>query len=112
MAVDVNGSGAAFQMSTLQQLFTAPPNTGWDVTADGEPFLMTVCGVIEPKAGRPIVDETGLTGRYDFKIHFEWIRRTADAGVASESAPSIFTAVEEQLGLKLESDQIFPSAHH
>ena len=51
--------------------------------------------------GRPIIDETGLTGRYDFKIHYE--RPRTGTGVASDPAPSIFAAVEEQLGLKLES---------
>jgi uncharacterized protein (TIGR03435 family) len=59
---------------------------------------------IESRAGRPIVDETGLTGHYDFKIHFEYMMgRGAAAGDAPSPAPSIFTAVEEQLGLKLES---------
>jgi uncharacterized protein (TIGR03435 family) len=58
---------------------------------------------LEQKAERPIVDETGLTGHYDFKIHYEWLRRPTDTGVATEPAPSVFTAVEEQLGLKLES---------
>jgi Tol biopolymer transport system component len=42
MAVDVNGTGPAFQMGTPQQLFTAPPNTGGDVTADHKRFLFTV----------------------------------------------------------------------
>jgi eukaryotic-like serine/threonine-protein kinase len=42
MAVDVNGTGAAFQMGTPQQLFTAPQNTGGDVTADHKRFLFTV----------------------------------------------------------------------
>ena len=42
MAVDVNGTGAAFQMGTPQQLFTAPPNAGGDVTADGKRFLFPV----------------------------------------------------------------------
>lgn len=42
MAVDVNGSGTAFQMGSPQQLFTARTNLGWDVTADGKRFLMTV----------------------------------------------------------------------
>lgn len=54
--------------------------------------------------GRPIVDETGLTGRFDFKFHSEWGRLATNAAwVASDPAPSIFTAVQEQLGLKLES---------
>ena len=53
--------------------------------------------------GLPVIDETGLTGRYDFKLHFEQSRPRTDTGVASGPAPSIFTAVEEQLGLRLES---------
>jgi eukaryotic-like serine/threonine-protein kinase len=43
MAVDVDGSGAAFQMSTPQRLFTLPPNASLgDVSADGKRFLMAV----------------------------------------------------------------------
>ncbi len=56
---------------------------------------------MQQPAGRPVVDETGLTGRYDFKVHFEWGRPTATPNT-SVSAPSVFHAVEEQLGLKLE----------
>jgi uncharacterized protein (TIGR03435 family) len=47
---------------------------------------------------RKVVDETGLAGRYDFEL--KWTPdnvQTPDA-----SAPSLFTAVQEQLGLKLE----------
>jgi uncharacterized protein (TIGR03435 family) len=58
---------------------------------------------IEQQAGRPVLDETGLKGGYDFKIHFGSVRRPTDAGVPSDPSPTIFTAVEEQLGLKLES---------
>ena len=46
---------------------------------------------------RPVLDRTGLTGAYDFTL--EW---TPD-GVADPSGPSIFTAVQEQLGLKLDA---------
>jgi uncharacterized protein (TIGR03435 family) len=48
---------------------------------------------------RPLIDQTGLTGRYDFKLRY-----TTDELSASDanSAPGIFTAVQEQLGLKLE----------
>jgi uncharacterized protein (TIGR03435 family) len=59
--------------------------------------------LIEQPAGRPVIDETGLAGRYDFKVRFESVRRPTDAGVASDPAPSVFNAVVEQLGLKLES---------
>jgi uncharacterized protein (TIGR03435 family) len=51
------------------------------------------------KSGRTVLDKTGLTGRYDFSAHW-----TSDAttGGAESSGPSIFTALQEQLGLKLE----------
>lgn len=53
---------------------------------------------------RPVVDETGLAGTFD--IDLQWTSgpsvdaRAVDA--SADSGPSIFTAVEEQLGLKLE----------
>ena len=47
--------------------------------------------------GRTVVDNTGLTALYDFRL--EWAQdQTADA-----TGPSLFTALQEQLGLKLES---------
>jgi uncharacterized protein (TIGR03435 family) len=45
---------------------------------------------------RPVVDHTSLTGTYDFKLGW-----TPDA--ADPTGISIFTAIKEQLGLKLES---------
>jgi uncharacterized protein (TIGR03435 family) len=50
-------------------------------------------------AGRPVVDKTGLTGYYAFT--FDWVpaNRTPDP---DSDTPSMFTALQEQLGLKLE----------
>jgi len=53
----------------------------------------------------PIVDETGLTGEYDFKLEFEY-RRPGLAADTSDPAPSIFSALESKLGLKLESKKV------
>lgn len=50
---------------------------------------------------RPIVDKTGLTGMFD--IHLEFAREGAPAG--DISLPSLFTAIQEQLGLKLTPGQ-------
>jgi uncharacterized protein (TIGR03435 family) len=58
----------------------------------------------------PVVDKTGLKGRYDFELKWERTPETMSppgttmvpAAPAGESArPSIFKALEEQLGLKL-----------
>jgi hypothetical protein len=52
-----------------------------------------------PAPSRPLVDQTGLTGRYDFKI----ICTAAEVRSAGTStAPGVFTAMQEHLGLKLE----------
>jgi uncharacterized protein (TIGR03435 family) len=56
---------------------------------------------------RPVVDKTGLTGRYDFDL--EWAPDETQFGGevprASADAPSppLFTAIQQQLGLKLEA---------
>lgn len=49
---------------------------------------------------RPIVDRTALAGRFDFLLHWSPNELTADA---PNAPPGIFTALQEQLGLKLES---------
>jgi uncharacterized protein (TIGR03435 family) len=48
--------------------------------------------------GRVVVDKTKLAGRYDLKM--QWT--PDDAPATDDSAPSLFTAIQEQLGLKLE----------
>jgi uncharacterized protein (TIGR03435 family) len=49
---------------------------------------------------RPVVDQTGLKGRYDFRLR--WTFDETRAPVDGSAAPSVFTAIQEQLGLKLE----------
>jgi bla regulator protein BlaR1 len=50
-------------------------------------------------ADRPVFDRTGLTGFYDFTLNWSPSNSQRDA---ADAGPSIFTAVEEQLGLKLQ----------
>jgi len=57
---------------------------------------------------RPVVDQTGLTGRWDFTL--EWTPdpsqfggRALPVGRADRQPPALATAIQEQLGLKLES---------
>jgi uncharacterized protein (TIGR03435 family) len=59
-----------------------------------------------PSVERDVLDRTGLTGRYDFTL--KWTptvpprSQDADAAPATDAGPSLFAALQEQLGLKLE----------
>lgn len=66
--------------------------------------------LLAQRLGHNVLDKTGLTGKYDFKMQWppeEGPGAMFDEGEgrnASESSgPSIFTLIQEQLGLKLES---------
>jgi uncharacterized protein (TIGR03435 family) len=54
-------------------------------------------------AGRLVVDRTGLSGIWDFELTYAVEARGPDAPPADPNAPSFFTAVQEQLGLRLEA---------
>ncbi|HWG16337.1 MAG TPA: TIGR03435 family protein [Acidobacteriaceae bacterium] len=68
--------------------------TNWSMT-DLIPMLMLY-------TNRPVVDQTGLKGKYDFKL--QWTRDDAPATAAAtpDAPPGLFTAIQEQIGLKLE----------
>jgi uncharacterized protein (TIGR03435 family) len=56
---------------------------------------------LAPMVGRPVVDKTGMPGTFRvFLIYAS--NRAAAAGDASDPGPDVFTAVQDQLGLKLE----------
>jgi uncharacterized protein (TIGR03435 family) len=50
--------------------------------------------------GREVLDKTGLTGTYDFNLH--WAPGTDGNPPPDSNEPGVFTALQEQLGLKLE----------
>ena len=56
-------------------------------------------------AGRPVLDKTGLEGRYGFFLFYTMLSAQADDATAGTGPPDFFGAVEQQLGLKLESNR-------
>jgi uncharacterized protein (TIGR03435 family) len=71
--------------------------------------IATILGPLGGMTGRSVVDRTGLTGGWDADLTFapEPNRGAtppdAPAAAVNSDAPSLFTALQEQLGLKLES---------
>jgi uncharacterized protein (TIGR03435 family) len=75
------------------------------VTA-GTQAMPMLASVLSGIVQRIVVDRTNLNGNYDFTIAFApdlGLAGSADTSAADSTAPSIFTALQEQLGLKLES---------
>jgi len=55
-------------------------------------------------AGRPVVDRTGIKGLYDVELRFS-PQAAPGSDLANPDATSLFTALEEQLGLKLDAER-------
>jgi uncharacterized protein (TIGR03435 family) len=74
---------------------------------DGFP-ISQMATMLAGQAGRMVVDRTGLTGPWAFILTYAPEQRGApppgaDQPAPDPNAPSLFTALQEQLGLKLES---------
>ena len=61
--------------------------------------MRAITGALSSMVEAPVVDKTGLTGTYNYTLQFgrEWSANDPDGW------PSILTAIQEQLGLKLEA---------
>ena len=70
----------------------------------GTRTMKDLLGPLQAMTGRPVIDRTGLSGAFDFDL--EWtsgpVAPGAGAGAPADDGPSIFVAVQEQLGLRLE----------
>ena len=106
------------------------PTTGLTMSGSGMPITAVVI-MLQQQVGRPVIDNTNLKGLFDFKLQFSpeglatpfgaagfggpgggpgagpaIVGPTGPAAApstASDPVPSLFTAIQEQLGLKLES---------
>lgn len=69
-----------------------------------ELFARSIAG----RVGRAVVDRTGLTGNCEFELEFQPEAQPGQlppgaAPPVDPDAPSFFTAIQEQLGLKLDA---------
>jgi len=122
-AKPANGPGAGLKQSTTdcEALVQAATRGGLTRPASGTPVcglwgtpgeirmggfpLSLLANALSRMTGRMVIDRTGLTGNWDLTLTFAEQRSQpgVDLPASDPSAPSIFTALREQLGLKLES---------
>jgi uncharacterized protein (TIGR03435 family) len=72
------------------------PGVSYTIGAQKASMILFATRLGDLEVGRPVLDRTGLKGEFDFKLDYA-INDDPDVGA------SIFTAIQEQLGLKLES---------
>jgi uncharacterized protein (TIGR03435 family) len=85
--------------------------TGPGMLGAGGRSIAQLVQMLSGSTGRPVVDKTGLTSLYDFSLRFAPEPASFPGGQPppgvlpppDPDAPNLYTAVQEQLGLKLES---------
>jgi uncharacterized protein (TIGR03435 family) len=105
--------GAALTCTIAPDVSRGPTNIS--VHGDGQEITQLI-ELLTPMTGRYIRDKTGLTGRYDFDMKLDLqallammqgmgmnVPAGAAANIPQSDGASLMTALNEQLGLKLES---------
>jgi uncharacterized protein (TIGR03435 family) len=70
-----------------------------EITGTRVPLAVLV-RTLSNQVGRTVLDQTGLQGNYDFKMVF-----VPDLAPSDADGPSLFTALQEQLGLRLDAQK-------
>jgi uncharacterized protein (TIGR03435 family) len=100
------------------KLKAADPDTGPSLRTRAGHFIGTgvpmlaLTQILSQQLARPVIDRTGLDGKYNFELMYALDPLQSDPfgpptrnspSRPDDNSPSIFTALEEQLGLRLES---------
>jgi uncharacterized protein (TIGR03435 family) len=111
-ALTVDKPGLKMKVNESPEDFNIPMNPspeGFVGKRVPMPYLCWFLGQTLQADGRPVIDNTGLAGKYDFTLTFAPVlppdvsRDSLSAGVRDR--PSIFDALREQLGLKLTAER-------
>jgi len=97
-AADASGGLASSTGASLRRCTARSVGNGIRVMHDCT--VNDIRNILEGPSGRYLIDKTGLTGRYDFELR--WTPDDTPAESPLSGGPSLFTAVQEQLGLKFE----------
>ena len=111
-SLTVDPSGLKMKPNDSPQDFNIPVNfapNGFVGHRVPMPYLCWFLGQQLQNDERPVVDQTGLKGNYDFNLSFTPPRppdvTKEDSGAPLDDRPSIYDALREQLGLKLQAEK-------
>ncbi len=86
---------------------TNATSAGGEISGSGIAIPKLIEMLVTP-LGRPVIDKTNVTGQFDFTLKWSSASNQLRDGlnpVAEPNGASIFTAIQEQLGLRLESSK-------
>lgn len=107
VTMQVGRGGIKFK-PTSNKGIDLPDQTG-NVNAGTQDWRITnntmteFAGFLRNFLNHPVIDQTGLTGKYDFTL--KWARDDAQPNADTKGLPGLITALQEQLGLKVESSK-------
>ncbi len=67
--------------------------------------LQSLANALRRPTGRTVIDKSGISGNFDFTLTWTPDTNVQSPDAAADAGPSIFTAVREQLGLRLEPEK-------
>jgi uncharacterized protein (TIGR03435 family) len=110
-ALVVGKGGPKFKEASLDPSGAEPPLTSGGRSGGGGPsrvgpemmLMSEFADFLARNVDRPVIDETALTARYWISLAWERDDLPSPPALDGANLPNIFSAVQEQLGLKLEA---------
>jgi len=112
-STDCTGRSSAMANGRVQCGILVSQDPGSDSLRGGAATIESFARLLADFLERPLNDETGLTGTFDLELQFSAPRSSSPGAVvpgglttstSPEDIPTVFTALQEQLGLTLQSD--------
>lgn len=104
LVLEVGKNGAKLEKSEQGDAGTNTTGNNTSITIDAHHTNMDLLAkVLARETALPVVNHTALDGIFNFKLR--WRREDANVDGTAPEGPSLFTAIQEQLGLRLRSEK-------
>jgi len=97
----IGKNGSKLKETEGERPVQAGQRPGWTQVRATNRDMANIINILSAGFDRPVLDKTGLTGRYDFRLEFSRNNPDLHPFDSPEADHSVFDAVEQQLGLKL-----------